>query len=64
MNFEGNEAEDNKKYVLVKEVKVGISGENYYQVISGLEKGEMIVIGGYRALSKDLNHGDLIMIKN
>ena len=63
-NFEGNKAEDNKKYVLVKEVNVGISGENYYQVISGLEKGEMIVIGGYRALSKDLNHGDLIMIKN
>tara|TARA_B100000123_G_scaffold271227_1_gene250591 strand:- start:379 stop:1620 length:1242 start_codon:yes stop_codon:yes gene_type:complete len=63
-NFEGNKAEDNKKYVLVKEVSVGISGENYYQVISGLEKDEMIVIGGYRALSKDLNHGDLIMIKN
>tara|TARA_B100001989_G_scaffold171455_1_gene123753 strand:- start:295 stop:1536 length:1242 start_codon:yes stop_codon:yes gene_type:complete len=63
-NFEGNKAEDNKKYVLVKEVNVGISGENYYQVISGLEKDEMIVIGGYRALSKDLNHGDLIMIKN
>ncbi len=63
-NFEGNKAEDNKKYVLVKEVSVGISGENYYQLISGLEKDETIVIGGYRALSKDLNHGDLIMIKN
>ena len=63
-NFEGNKAEDNKKYVIVKEINVGISGENYYQVISGLEKDEMIVIGGYRALSKDLNHGDLIMIKN
>ena len=63
-NFEGNKAEDNKKYVLVKEVNVGISGENYYQVISGLEKDELIVIGGYRALSKDLNHGDLVIIKN
>ena len=63
-NFEGNKAEDNKKYVLVKEVSVGISGENYYQLISGLEKDETIVIGGYKALSKDLNHGDLIMIKN
>ena len=41
-----------------------ISGENYYEVKSGLGKGEMIVIGGYRALSKELNHGDLVMLKN
>ena len=24
----------------------------------------MIVIGGYRALSKELSHGDLVMLKN
>tara|TARA_B100001248_G_scaffold199147_1_gene153495 strand:- start:4065 stop:5306 length:1242 start_codon:yes stop_codon:yes gene_type:complete len=63
-DFEGNKAEDNKKYVLAKEVIIGISGENYYEVKSGLGKGEMIVIGGYRALSKELNHGDLVMLKN
>ena len=62
--FEGNEAKDNKKYVLAKEVSVGISGENYYEVKSGLGKGEMIVIGGYRALSKELSHGDLVILKN
>ena len=45
-------------------VNVGISGENYYEVKSGLEKGDMIVIGGYRALSKELNHGDLVILKN
>ena len=63
-NFEGNKAEDNQKYALVKEIGVGISGENYYEVKSGLLEGEMIVIGGYRALSKELSHGDLVMLKN
>ena len=63
-NHEGNKAEDNQKYALVKEISVGISAENYYEVKSGLLKGEMIVIGGYRALSKELSHGDLVMLKN
>ena len=63
-NFEERKAEDNKKYAIVKVVNVGISGENYYEVKSGLEKGEMIVVGGYRALSKELNHGDLVILKN
>ena len=63
-NHEGNKAEDNQKYALVKEISVGISGENYYEVKSGLLEGEMIVIGGYRALSKELSHGDLVMLKN
>jgi len=63
-DFEENKAEENRKYALVKEISVGISGENYYEVKSGLEKGQMIVIGGYRALSKDLNHGDLVILKN
>ena len=63
-NFEGNKAEGNQKYALVKEISVGISGENYYEVKSGLLEKEMIVIGGYRALSKELSHGDLVMLKN
>ena len=46
--------------MIVNPVKVGISGENYYEVKSGLGKEKMIVIGGYRALSKELNHGDLV----
>jgi len=62
--FDGNVAENNKKYALVRPINVGISGENYYQVKSGLEKDDMIVIGGYRVLSKELNHGDLVTIKN
>ena len=62
--FGNNKAEEDKKYAIVKPVKVGISGENYYEVQSGVDKEEMIVIGGYRILSKELNHGDLVTIKN
>ena len=62
--FGNNKAEEDKKYAIVKPVKVGISGENYYEVQSGVDKEEMIVIGGYRVLSKELNHGDLVTVKN
>ena len=62
--FNEEEAEEGKKYVMVTPVKVGISGENYYEVRSGLEKEKMIVIGGYKALSKLLNHGDLVKIRD
>ena len=62
--FKGNEAEEGKKYAIVNPVKVGISGENYYEVLSGLEKEKMIVVGGYKALSKLLNHGDLVKIRD
>ena len=62
--FEGRKAEEGEKYALIRSVKVGISGENYYAVQSGIEEGEKIVVGGYRVLSKELNHGDLVIIKN
>ncbi len=62
--FGDNKAEEDKKYAIVKPIKVGISGENYYEVQSGVDKEEMIVIGGYRILSKELNHGDLVSINN
>ena len=62
--FEGKKALDDKQYAIIKPVKVGISGENYYAVESGAQKGEVIVTGGYRVLSKELNHGDLVSTKN
>ena len=62
--FKGDKAEEGKKYAIVNPVKVGISGENYYEVLSGLEKEKMIVVGGYKALSKLLNHGDLVKIRD
>ena len=62
--FNGNFAPDGKKYAIAKPVDIGISGENYYYVKSGIEIGQTIVTGGYRVLSKELQHGSLVLIKD
>jgi HlyD family secretion protein len=49
-------AKKGSKYVHIRPVEVGISSETHYEVLSGLEKGEKIVTGSYRAISKDLAH--------
>ena len=48
------------KYVHIRPVKVGISSETHYEILSGLEEGEQIVIGSYRAISKDLSHNKAV----
>ena len=58
--FNGDFAPEGKKFALVKPVMVGISSENHYAVKSGLKENQMIVIGGYKILSKELNHGSLV----
>jgi len=62
--FDGEMAPDNQKFALIRPVLVGISSENYYAVQSGVIEGDLIVIGGYRVLSKELNHGSLVSISN
>ena len=49
-------AKKGSKYVHIRPIEVGISSETHYEVLSGLEKGEKIVTGSYRAISKDLAH--------
>ncbi len=43
-----------------REVKIGISSDTHYEILSGLEPGEEIVVGNYQAVSKDLQDGRLI----
>ena len=62
--FVGETASEGEKYALVRPVTVGISSENHYAVKSGVSEKEMIVTGGYRVLSKELNHGTLVSVKN
>ena len=45
-----------QKYSFVRPVKVGISSENSYEVLEGLEEGDEIIIGSYKAISRDLKH--------
>jgi HlyD family secretion protein len=40
-------------------VKTGIAGEEYFEVLSGLEEGETIVSGSYQAIH-DLKEGALV----
>ena len=62
--FGEEKAPDDKKFAIVRPVDVGISSENHYSVNSGLNLGEMIVIGGYRVLSKELYHGALVSVND
>ena len=62
--FNEEKAIDGKKYAIIKPVKMGISGENYYSIEDGVKVGDIIVTGGYRLISKDLSHGDLVSLKN
>jgi len=62
--FGDEKAPNDKKFAIVRPVDVGVSSENYYSVNSGLNIGEMIVIGGYRVLSKELYHGALVSVND
>jgi HlyD family secretion protein len=62
--FEGEKVPEGKKYALVRPIKVGTSSENFYAIKSGIEVSEIIVTGGYRILSKELNHGDIVIMNS
>ena len=42
-------------------VRVGITGERYFEVVSGLEAGDQVVSGSYQAL-RDLADGATVEI--
>ncbi|MBN2366062.1 MAG: efflux transporter periplasmic adaptor subunit, partial [Calditrichaeota bacterium] len=48
----------------MKPVKIGISDDNYYEVIDGLQEGEEVIIGPFKVLSRELKNGDPVEIKN
>lgn len=50
----------NEKVVHIRPLTVGISSETHYEVLSGLEEGDEIVTGSYRAISKDLAHNKAV----
>ncbi len=46
------------------EVETGISDNRYIQVMSGIDTGAEVIIGNYRVLSRELEDGDAISIRN
>jgi HlyD family secretion protein len=52
-------AKDGK--VTAKQVKTGIQSGDLIEILDGLEEGDEVVSGSYRAISRDLNNGDLVV---
>lgn len=46
-----------------KNVKTGISDDNYIEIKEGLKGDEMVVSGNYRAISRDLNDGATVRME-
>lgn len=44
-------------HVKMAPVKTGISDSDFFEIVSGLNEGQQIVSGGYKAISKDLEDG-------
>jgi HlyD family secretion protein len=47
---------------VIKVIKTGIQDDTNIEVISGLSKGDELIIGPYTTVSKDLNSGDKIAV--
>jgi HlyD family secretion protein len=53
----------NKDAVAMKEVKIGISDNEFIEVISGLKEGDEVVSGPYRAISSELQDNGKIKLE-
>ena len=51
------------QFVHIRPVTVGVSSETHYEILSGLKENEKIVIGNYKAVSKDLSHNTQVNTK-
>ncbi len=53
--------EDGK--AVAKQVKTGIQSDELIEILDGLEEGEEVVTGSYRAISKDLVNGAVVTVE-
>lgn len=49
---------------VAKEVKTGIQSDDLIEILGGLDEGDEVVIGSYRAISRDLENGAVVAINN
>jgi len=69
--LEEEEREEMQEVVFVVEegvaklrpVKTGITSDTHIEIIDGLKEGEKVVVGSYRAISKQLRHGKPVKIE-
>lgn len=48
----------------IRIVKTGIQDDSNIEVVSGLKKGDVVIVGPYNTVSKELNSGDKVMLAN
>jgi len=53
---------ENGKAKIVK-VEAGISDDNYLEIKSGLEEGQDVISGSYRAISRELENGSVVRVE-
>ncbi|MFP4547480.1 MAG: efflux RND transporter periplasmic adaptor subunit [Fidelibacterota bacterium] len=58
------DASANNLLALQREVKAGISSDTHFEILKGLEAGEYVVTGSYKAISKDLQDSSMVEIKS
>lgn len=46
-----------------RQVKTGIQSESHIEIFAGLDEGDEVVIGSYRAISKDLENGSDVTLE-
>ena len=51
-------------HAFAHQVKTGIQSDDRIEILEGLNEGEEVVSGSYRAISKDLGNGALVRINN
>jgi HlyD family secretion protein len=49
---------------IAKQVKTGIQSDELIEIVEGLEEGEEVVTGSYRAISRDLENGAVVIVNN
>lgn len=66
-----DELPDTSKYknyrvpvALARPVKIGLSSDTHFEILEGLQEGELVVTGSYKAISKELEDGTPVKITN
>jgi len=49
---------------VARQVKTGIQSDELIEILEGLEEGDEVVTGSYRAISRDLRNGSEVLVNN